>query len=105
MKLLEQVKLHKELSKKIEELEAQKKLLGSAIMEHMEHKILNLPGFLVRRYHRFSYNIPLEEAIALKATKVKEVVDIEQVKALHLAGHSIEGIKEIQYITVTETLP
>lgn len=103
MNLQDQVKLHKEISKKIEELESQKKELGFAIMQQMSSKTVNLPGFVVKLCKRLSIKLTIEEARALNAIRTEEVVDREKIKALYNNGHSINGVNEIQYIQISST--
>ena len=79
MRLEDQVKLHKELSKKIDELEAQKKELGLAIMQQMTSKVISLPGFVVRRYSRLSFKLTIEQARSLNATKIEETIDKDKI--------------------------
>lgn len=104
MHLQDQVKLHKELSKKIDELEFQKKELGLAIMRQMTTKKLTLPGYVVRRYNRLSIKLTIDEARALNAVKLEESVDKEKIKALHDNGQRINGVNEIEYIQISSTI-
>lgn len=101
MNLQEQVKLHKELSKKIEELEGQKKTLGSAIMKQMTSKTMTFPGFVVRQFNRLSIKLTIEQARAFSAIKLEETVDKDKIKALYNNGQLIDGVSEIQYIQVS----
>ena len=103
MNLQDQVKLHKEISKKIEELESQKKELGLAIMQQMTNKTVNLPGFVVKLCKRLSIKLTIEEARALSAVKMEEIVDRDKIKVLYNKGHSINGVSEIQYIQISST--
>lgn len=103
MNLQDQVRLHKELSKKIEELESLKKELSLAIMQQMTNKTLSLPGFIVRRYNRLCIKVTIEEARALNAVKLEETVDKDKIKALHNNGQPISGVSEIQYIQISST--
>ena len=98
--LQDQVRLHKELSKKIEELESQKKDLGAAIMQQMTDKLMVLPGFVVRRCNRLTIKLTIDQARALSAIKLEETVDKEKIKALYHSGQSISGVSEIQYIQI-----
>lgn len=102
MNLEEQIKLHKQLSKKIDELEEKRRHLGMTIMLHMQGKSLQVPGFLVRKFSRVSIKTTLEEARSLNATKLEEVIDKDKIKMLHNAGQPVNGISEIQYIQVSE---
>jgi hypothetical protein len=103
MNLQDQVRLHKELSKKIEELELQKKALGVAILQQMIAKTLSFPGLVVRRCNRLSIKLTVEEARSLNAVKWEEIVDKDKIKALYNNGHSIEGVSEIEYIQISAT--
>ena len=103
MNLQELVRLHKELSKKIEELEAQRKELGLAILQQMSATVINLPGFVVRRCNRLSIKLTIEEARALNAIKIEETVDKDKIKALHKNGHLMTGVSEIQYVQITSS--
>lgn len=102
MDLEDQIKLHKELSKKIEEMEDQKRVLGLAIMQQMQSKTLRIPGFLVRCCSRLSIKLSIEEARSLDAIKLEELIDKDKIKALYNSGQSINGVSEIQYIQISE---
>ena len=82
MTLEHQIRLHKELSKKIEEMEEQKRQLGAAIMQQMQSKTLQIPGFIVRHCSRLSIKLTLEEARSFNAVKLEETVDKDTIKAL-----------------------
>lgn len=103
MNLQDQVKLHKELSKKIEELESLKKDLGIAIMQQMTDNALRLPGFIIRRYNRICIKTTIEQARAFSAVKLEEIIDKDKIKALYKNGQSIDGVSEIQYIQISST--
>lgn len=100
--LQDQVKLHKELSKKIEELESQKKKLADTIMQQMITKTVSFPGFIVRRCNRISIKLTVEEARSLNAVKWEESVDKDKIKVLYNNGQSILGVSEIHYIQISE---
>ncbi len=102
MDLEDQIKLHKELSKKIEEMEDQKRVLGLAIMQQMQSKTLRIPGFLVRCCSRLSIKLSIEEARSLNAIKLEELIDKDKIKALYNSGQSINGVSEIHYIQISE---
>jgi hypothetical protein len=102
MDLEDQIKLHKALSKKIGEMEEEKKALGLAIMQQMQSKTLRIPGFIVRCCNRLSIKLSLEEARSLNAVKLEEVVDKDKIKDLYHSGQSINGVSEIYYVQVTE---
>lgn len=101
MNLEEQVKRHKEISLKIEELEEEKKALGQSILQAMTDKSLQIGNYLVRRYSRISVATTLEDARHLEATKMEETVDKDLLKALYKGGQVIAGVKEFSYIVVT----
>jgi hypothetical protein len=103
MNLQDQVRLHKELSLKIEEMESQKKDLSLAIMQQMTTKTLYLPGFVVKSCNRVSIKLTIEEARSLNAVKLEETVDKDKIKALYHNGQSINGVSEIQYIQISCT--
>jgi len=103
MNLQDQVKLHKELSKRIDELESQKRDLGLAIMQQMTDRTLTLPGVVVRRCNRLSIKLTIEQARALGAVKLEETVDKDKIKALYNDGQPISGVSEIQFIQIFST--
>ena len=102
MNLEEQIKLHRELSNKIEEMEEQKRALSALIMQQMSTKTLQVPGFLVRCFQRLSIKLSIEEARSHQAVKLEEVVDKDKIKALYQKGHQIKGVSEIRYIHILE---
>jgi hypothetical protein len=102
MNLEEQIKLHQELSKKIAELEEKKQILGISILQQMQSKVLQVPGFLVRQYSRLCIKTSIEEARSLQATKVDEVIDKDKIKMLYNNGEPINGISEVRYIQISE---
>jgi hypothetical protein len=97
-----QIRLHKEISKKIDELETQKRQLGIAIMQQMQSKTLQIPGFFVRHCSRFSIKTSLEEARSFNAVRLEEAIDKDKIKALYNCGHQINGVTEIHYIQIQE---
>jgi hypothetical protein len=104
MELEEQIRLHKEISIKIAELEEQKKALGQAIMEAMgSGKILQLGSFLVKRFSRLSVSATLDQARFFHAVKVEEVVDKDRLKELYKKGTPVPGVKMVEYIQVSTT--
>lgn len=102
MNLEEQIKAHKELSRKIEELEQQKKALGISIMQQMQDRSLRVSNYLVRRFMRLSFKVSLEQARTLNATKMEESVDKDKLKILYQQNPSIEGVSEVHYIQISE---
>jgi len=103
--LEDQIRLHKTISQKIEELEEQKKALSLKIMQQMQSKTLQLGGFLVRKISRIQINLSVEEARSLNAVIWEESVDKNKIKALYQGGQSIQGIKEIEYIQISLVNP
>jgi hypothetical protein len=101
MTLEERIRLHKEISLKIEELEEQKKALSQSIMQEMSGKSLQMGSYLVRRYSRLSITTSLDQARCHDAVKLEEVVDKDKIKMLHKSGQVIAGIKEFDYIVVS----
>lgn len=102
--LQNQIRLHKEISKKIDELETQKRQLGTAIMQQMQSKTLKIPGYFVRRCSRLSINTSLDEARSFDAVRLEETVDKEKIKVLYASGNPISGVSEIHYIQILEQL-
>ena len=105
MNLAEQIKAHKELSNKIKELEQQKKTLGIAIMQQMEGKSIHVADYVVKRFMRLSYSLSLEEARALNATKMEEILDKDKIKSLYLQNYPVKGVSEIHYIQIASLNP
>ena len=101
MLLEEEIRLYKELSQKIAELEQQKKELGLLILEQMIEKTMTVEEYVVRRYDRLSFKTSLEEARVLSATKIEEVIDKDKLKELHQAGQMIPGTSSSQFIQVS----
>lgn len=101
MTLEEQIRLHKEISLKLEELEEQKKALGLSILEAMQGKSLQMGFYLVKRYTRLSISMTLDQARLYNAVKMEEVVDKEKIKTLYKNGTPVPGVKECEYIVVS----
>lgn len=102
--LEEQIKLHKTISKRIAQLEEERKQLGLIIMKQMAANILQIPGFCVKRYKRLSIKLSIEDARSLNAVKLEEIVDKDKIKMLISNGTTISGVSETQYIQITETI-
>lgn len=102
LSLEEQIRLHKDISEKIEELEVQKKELGVAIMQQMLTPILQVPGYRVKRCHRLSIAVSVDNARTLNAIKLEEVVDKDKIKELYRLGNPIEGVTEVNYIQISK---
>jgi hypothetical protein len=101
MNLEEQIKMHKELSYAIEELERKKRALGIAIMQQMQGKSMQVANYVVKRFMRLSFKVSLEEARLLNATKMEETVDRDKLKILYQQNYPIQGVSEVHYIQVS----
>lgn len=101
MNLEELLKEYKAIGKKVDELEDRKEALKAAIMQQMTEPTVRIAGYTVRRYNRMIIKTPIEEARALGAIKIEETVDKDKIKALLQLGHAIQGISEIQYLSVS----
>jgi len=101
MNLEEKIRQHKEISRKIEELEELKRALGQSIMQAMQGKSLQLGCYVVKRHSRLSISTTRDEARGFNAIKLEEVVDKDKIKALYKSGNSIPGVKEIEYIVIS----
>jgi hypothetical protein len=101
MDLEEKVRLYKEISQQITELEEQKKSLSQAILQEMQGKSLQIGSYQVKRTSRLSISTTLDQARAYNATKLEEIVDKEKIKQFYTNGDSIPGVKTIEYILVT----
>lgn len=101
MALEDLVRQHKEISLKIEELEAQKKALGQTILQAMNGKALQVGPYLVKRYSRLSISSTIDQARLYQAVKLDEVVDKDKLKVLYQNGAPIPGVKHIEYIQIS----
>jgi len=100
MCLEEQIRTYSEIGKKIEQLEGEKKSIGSAIMQQMQGNTLQVASYLVRRYSRFSIKLSVDEARSFDAIKIEEAVDRNKIKALYQQGAKIPGVSETHYIQI-----
>ena len=103
MTLEEKVAAYKELGKKIEELEKERKILVAEILQSIpkETKSIQVAGYCVKRVCRLSIKTSLENAKMFDAVKVQEVVDKEKIKRLYEQGQPVPDVSEFQYIQVT----
>lgn len=101
MDLEEQIKLHYEMGRKMNELEEQRKALGAQIAAQMHAKTLQVADYLVRRYKRLSIRLSVDDARALNATKLEESVDRDKIKELYETGKSMDGVSEIEWIQIS----
>ncbi len=104
MTLEDKVRAYKELRRKIEELEEQKKPLIEEILQLMpaDAKTLQVAGYQVKRMVRISIRTSLETAKLFDSTKMEEVVDKERLKLLFEQGHPIPDVTQTQFINVTK---
>jgi hypothetical protein len=100
--LEEKVRAYKELGKKIEELEAQKKAIVDQILHILpkETKNVQIAEYQVKRISRLSIKTSLENAKLLGAVKTQEVIDRAKIKDLYEQGLSVPDVTEIQFIQV-----
>lgn len=96
----DKIQAYYEISRKIAELEQQRKELGQEILKLMTQKTIATAEYTVRKYERFSIKTSLDEARLFQATRTEEIIDKEKLKQLHLAGQPIGGISCVQYIQV-----
>ena len=101
MPLEELLKLYKELAGKIAELEQQKKEISLAILEQMPEKTVTVGDYIVRRYDRLSFQVPLEIAREISATKMEEILDKTKLKQLYESGQKIPGISPFRFVQVS----
>lgn len=71
-------------------------------MLQMKEKILKIGLFTVRRCSRLSIKLTLDEARALNAVKMEEMIDKEKIKSLCQNGQKIHGVTDIEYIQITK---
>jgi hypothetical protein len=102
MNLEEQVRKHKEISRKIEELEAEKKALGETILQTMSNKSMRLGSYVVKRCSRITISSTLDQARSFQAIRMEEVVDKEKLKELYRSGVEIPGVKTIEYVQISQ---
>ncbi len=102
MTLKDLARQHKELSLKIEALEAERKLLGQTILQAMTDKSMCFGAYTIRRFSRVSITSTIDQAREFQAIKMEEVVDKDKLKLLYRSGTTVPGVKEIQYISVTK---
>jgi hypothetical protein len=96
----EQIRAYKEFGRQIDELEQKRKELSLAILQQMSKRTLSVAGYTVHRCSRLSFQVSIEEARELGATKMEEVLDKEMLKKLHQSGQSIPGVSSFQYIQI-----
>ena len=101
MNLEDLARQHKEISLKIEELEAQKKALGQTLLQAMNGKTLQLGPYIIKRCSRLSITSTIDQARPYQAIKVEEVVDKDKLKVLYQNGMPIPGVKHIEYIQIS----
>lgn len=91
-----------ELRQQIEELENQKKLLGSEVLVlfPQETSTVSVPGYRIKRVSMLTIKTSLENAKQFGAVKMKEVVDKEKIKKLYIEGHNPPDVSEVHFIQV-----
>jgi hypothetical protein len=104
MTIEDKVKEYKELIRRIEELEEQKRGISAEILQLMpyETRSLQVGEYIVRSHNRLSIKISLHNAKNLGAVKLQEVVDKEKIKELFETGLPIPDVKPIQFISVSK---
>ena len=104
MTLEDKISAYKELRRKIDEMEEQKKLLITEILQLMptHTKTVCIDDYRVSRYVRYSVRTSLETAKLFDATKIEEGVDKKRLKQLFLLGHPIPDVSQSEFITVTK---
>jgi len=94
---------YKDLGRRIEELERQKKVLVAEILQFipLETKSIHIGGNCVKRVRRLSIRTSIESAKLFQAVKMQEVVDKEKIKRLYEQGQQIPDVTEFEFIQVT----
>jgi hypothetical protein len=102
MDLEKKIAAYKDLGKRIEELERQKKVLVAEILQFipMETKSIHIAGNCVKRVRRLSIRTSIENAKLFHAVKMQEVVDKEKIKRLYEQGQQIPDVTEFEFIQV-----
>jgi len=100
--LLEKVQAYKEVQRKIEELEEQKKLLVSEILDLMpkDEPSVQLDAYRVKKTTRLSIGISVQDAEVFGAVKMEKIVDRKIIKELFQQGQTLPDVSEITYIQV-----
>ncbi|MBS0652890.1 MAG: hypothetical protein JSR39_05095 [Verrucomicrobia bacterium] len=100
--MIEKVQAYKEIQRKMEELEEQKKLLAAEILDLMpkETSTVQLADYRVKRTTRLSIRISVEKAECFGAVKMEKVVDRKVIKELFQQGQVLPEVSEITYIQV-----
>ena len=103
MNLEKKIAAYKDLGKRIEELERQKKVLVAEILQFIpiETKSIQIAGNCVKRVRRLSIRTSIESAKLFHAVKMQEVVDKEKIKRLYEQGQQIPDVTEFEFIQVT----
>lgn len=100
--MIEKVQAYKEIQRKMEELEEEKKLLAAEILKLMpkETPTVQLADYRVKRTTRLSIRISVEMAESFGAVKMEKVVDRKVIKELFQQGQPLPDVSEITYIQV-----
>ena|SRR3989304_8654210 len=101
------LRVHKELTNQIRELEDQKKEISKNLLTAFPPGIkkYTTPCFNVFRQERISFRTTLEEARVFHAVKTEETVDKSKLASLHSSGTTIPGITHTEYVLVKEITP
>ncbi len=102
MSLEAKIAKYVELRQLIDELEKQKKVLVSEVLELLpqETPTVSIPGYRIKRASLLSIKTSLESAKQLGAVKMKEIVDKEKIKKLYMEGQSPPDVTEVHFIQV-----
>ncbi len=103
MVLEEKIAAYKDLGKRIDELEQQKKVLVAEILQFIpkESKTIHVGGYCVKRVRRLSIRTSLETAKLFNAVKLEEVIDKNQLKKLYEQGQQVPDVTEYEFIQVS----
>jgi hypothetical protein len=104
MGLEEKVIAYRELAERINEMEAEKKLLSQEILMLMpqDEEVVQVRHLKVKCYHRINIKTTLEQAKEFHATKMEEIVDKEALKELLHQGILVPGVSESSYVIVSK---
>lgn len=102
MSLETKIARYVELRQQIEDLENQKKVLVSEILELLpqETPTVSIPGYRIKRVSLLTIKTSLESAKQFGAVKMKEIVDKEKIKKLYMEGHNPPDVSEVHFIQV-----
>ena len=103
--LEELVDSYQKAKSSIEELEAERKVIGDAILDALKAMMVDgtkIGNWYVKRVRAMIYTgVSLATAKSLGATKMKETVDMDLLRKMQAAGQKVAGAKQIVYVKVT----